>query len=185
MLPLLVAFIVAAADQLTKQVVRWSFALNESRPVWGGFFSLTYVRNTGAAWGILSGQNVGLMILSVVVLLVLIRFRHAFLSRTWEHRLALGLLIGGVVGNLLDRARLGWVTDFLDFHWRGHQFPMFNIADSAICVGVFLYILSSLWDSGHPLHESRRKGGPAPADGPGQSPAPSGASPADTPDGPV
>ena len=170
MLPLLVAIVVAVADQATKQVVRWSFALGESRPVVEGLFSLTYVRNTGAAWGLLSGQNLGLMILSVVILLVLIRFRSAFLSGTWEHRLALGLLIGGVVGNLMDRIRLGWVTDFLDVHWRGHQFPMFNIADSAICVGVFLYILSSLWDTGHPLHESRRKGAPPAAGGPADQP---------------
>lgn len=157
MLPLLVALAVAVADQLTKQVVRWSFAFGESRPVVEGAFSLTYVRNTGAAWGLFGGQNYGLVVLSVLILALLVAFRRSFLSNTWEHRLALGLLIGGVVGNLLDRLRLGWVTDFLDFHWHGHHFPAFNLADSAICIGLFLYILSSLWDASHPLQESRRR----------------------------
>lgn len=158
MLVLLLGFAIALLDQLTKYVVRLSFAVGESRPVLDGFFDLTYVRNTGAAWGMLGGQNAWLTLLSVAMLIVMLVFRRSFLSDTWEHRVALGLMIGGIVGNLMDRLRLGWVTDFLDFHWRQYHWPAFNVADSAICVGVGIYILSALWLASHPLHESRLRG---------------------------
>ena len=157
MFVLLTGFIVAALDQVTKQIVRNSFDVGHSLPVITGFFDLTYVRNTGAAWGILGGQNASLTILSIVLLVLMLVFRRSFLSDTWEHRFALGLLIGGIVGNVLDRIRLGWVTDFLDFHLYGHHWPVFNVADSAICISVTIYIVSCFWLSGHPLHESRIK----------------------------
>jgi len=156
MLVILLAFLVGALDQATKWQVRATFDYGVSHPVIPGFFNLTYVRNTGAAWGMLGGQNAVLTVLSVVILALMIVFRRSFLGRTWEHRLSLALLIGGVAGNLLDRVRLGWVTDFLDFHVRGWHWPAFNIADAAICVGVGLYIMSALWVAGHPLNESRR-----------------------------
>ena len=155
MFVLLTGFIVAVLDQVTKQIVRQSFDVGHSLPVIAGFFDLTYVRNTGAAWGILGGQNTSLTVLSMVLLVLMLIFRRSFLSDTWEHRLALGLLIGGIVGNVLDRIRLGWVTDFLDFHWYEHHFPVFNIADSAICISVTIYIVSCFWLSGHPLNEPR------------------------------
>ena len=66
-------------------------------------------------------------------------------------------------GNVLDRLRQGWVTDFLDFHWQGHHWPCFNIADAAICTGVALYILSSFWLAGHPLREGNGKAPAEPA----------------------
>ena len=157
MLALLTGLVIAFFDQWTKQIVRMDFTLHESRPVVDGFFNLTYIRNTGAAWGLFGGQNAALILLSLVMLVMLVFFRRSFLSRIWEHNLALGLMLGGIVGNLFDRWRLGWVTDFLDFYWRGHHWPAFNIADAAICGGVVLYILSSFWVAGHPLHETRIK----------------------------
>ncbi len=157
MMVLLLGFSIAVLDQVTKHLIRTQFFVGESRPVVEGFFNLTFVRNTGAAWGMLGGQNTSLTILSIVMLIVILIFRRSFLSDTWEHRLALGLMIGGIVGNLMDRLRLGWVTDFLDFHWRGHHWPSFNVADSAICIGVGIYVLSALWVAGHPLNESRLK----------------------------
>lgn len=153
MTSLWVALAIIVSDQITKQWVRGSFALGESRPVIDGFFDLTYVRNTGAAWGMFSDYSWALIALSIVMLILMVSFRGSFLSDTWEHRVAYGLLIGGIVGNLFDRIRLAAVTDFLDFHVAGHHWPSFNIADSAICVGVFIYILSSFWIAGHPLNE--------------------------------
>ncbi len=155
MLPLLVAVVIALSDQWTKAIVRGSFVLGESRPVIDGFFSLAYVRNTGAAWGILGGQNTSLTILSIVMLIVMVVFRRSFLGNTWEHRLALGLMIGGIIGNLLDRVRLGWVTDFFDFYIGDWHWPAFNIADAAICTGVGIYIISAFWVSQHPLNDRR------------------------------
>ena len=155
MLALLVTVLVTLADQWTKLWVRADFALGESRPVIDGFFHFTYVRNTGAAWGILGGQNTGLTILSAVMLVLMVVFRRSFLSDTWEHRLALGLMLGGILGNLLDRFRLGWVTDFFDFYIGSWHWPAFNIADAAICSGVGIYILSAFWIKQHPLNDER------------------------------
>lgn len=143
MLPLLIMVFITVADQVTKEWVRSSFALGESQAVLSGFFSLTYVRNTGAAWGMMGGQNTWLALLSVVMLVVMVWFRKSFLSDRLIHRVTLGLMMGGIMGNLLDRVRLEWVTDFLDFYVGTHHWPAFNIADSAICTGVCLYLLTS------------------------------------------
>jgi signal peptidase II len=145
MMVLLLSVAIVILDQVTKQWVTARFTLFESLPVIPGLFDLCYVRNTGAAWGILGGLNGLLIGLSVVVLLVLVFFRRSFLTDSLVHRLALALMVGGIVGNLLDRVRLQYVVDFLDFHWRLHHFPAFNVADSAICVGVGLYMLSVLF----------------------------------------
>lgn len=153
MLPLIVALVITVADQVTKEAIRGAFLPGHTMPVIEGFFNLTHVRNTGAAWGILGGQNASLTILSVVMLVVMVLFRRSFLSDTWEHRLALGLMLGGILGNLLDRVRFGWVTDFLDFHLGASHWPSFNIADAAICTGVGIYIISALWVGRHPLRE--------------------------------
>jgi signal peptidase II len=143
MLVLTLAFAVAALDQWTKQMVRDHLAYGELRALIPGFFNLTYLRNTGAAWGLFGGQNIGLVLLSIVMLLAIIRFRRSFLTDSLSHRAAFGCMIGGIVGNLLDRVRLGYVVDFLDFHWGARHFPAFNVADSAICIGVGIYIATS------------------------------------------
>jgi signal peptidase II len=145
MLVLLLSVAIIVLDQVTKQWVTAQFCLGESIPIIPGFFNLAYVRNNGAAWGMLGGLNGLLVGLSVGVLLVLIFFRRSFLTDTLIHRLALAFMIGGIVGNLLDRVRLQYVVDFLDFYWRVHHFPAFNVADSAICVGVGLYMVSTLF----------------------------------------
>ncbi len=143
MLALVVAILVTVADQYTKAWVRGSMALAESHPIIPGLFNLTYLRNTGAAWGMFSGHNLALTVLSLVMLVLMVVFRRSFLNNSRAHSLALGLLCGGILGNVLDRIRHDWVTDFLDFHVAGHHWPAFNIADSAICVGVGIYVLTS------------------------------------------
>ena len=145
MTSLWVALAIILSDQLTKQWIRAGFALGESRPVIDGFFDLTYIRNTGAAWGMFSKYSWALIVLSIVMLILLAAFRKSFLSDTWEHRIAYGLLIGGIVGNLFDRVRLAAVTDFLDFHVAGHHWPAFNIADSAITIGVTILLVKNIF----------------------------------------
>lgn len=145
MTPLLVALLIVLLDQASKEWVRGAFSLNESLPVLPGFFNLTYIRNTGAAWGLFSSQNLALSLLAFVMLVALVLFRRKILPPGRRHRVALGLLCGGIVGNLFDRLRLDYVTDFLDFHVRGWHWPSFNVADSAICIGVGIYILSSIF----------------------------------------
>ena len=136
--------LLVALDQATKHVVRASFALHESRPVIPGFFSLTYVQNRGAAWGILSGWGFLLVALAVVMLVVLARYRAKIFGDGLLGRIAFILLSGGIIGNLIDRAVLGYVVDFLDFYAGQSHFPAFNVADSCICVGVGIYLLQSL-----------------------------------------
>lgn len=141
MLILAVSFSLTILDQVTKQLVRDRFLLGERLPVIPGFFNLTYVRNTGAAWGMLSGLNNWLVVLSIVILIFLILFRRSFLTDAVIHQLAAGLMLAGIIGNLVDRIRLGYVIDFLEFH-PGFDFPAFNVADASICTGVGLYLLS-------------------------------------------
>ena len=151
MLALLLSFAIVVLDQVTKHWVRTHFYPGQTTPVLDGLFNLSFVRNTGAAWGLLGGFNAGLVAVSIVMLTLLVIFRKRFLNDTLVHRIALGLMIGGIVGNLCDRIKLQYVVDFLDFYWRQSHFPSFNVADSAICVGTGLYVLSSFFSPSHPL----------------------------------
>jgi signal peptidase II len=144
---LLWAIGIAFLDQATKYGIRVLFALGESVPVIPGLFELTYVRNTGAAWGIFRGFNLGLALLSVIVLSALLIWRRHFWGDSALQRVAGGLIVGGILGNLYDRLRLGYVVDFLHLYHGEWSFPAFNVADSAICVGVILY----LWSAWRPL----------------------------------
>ena len=130
-------------DQLTKLQIRRHFALHESRPVIRDFFSLTYVQNRGAAWGILAGWRVALVALAAVMLFVLARYREKIFGSRAIGRVSFILLVAGIIGNVIDRVWLGYVVDFLDFYIGASHFPAFNVADSCICVGVGLYMLAS------------------------------------------
>jgi len=155
MLALITAIVITISDQWSKHVVRSDFYYGESRVVIEGFFNLTYVRNTGAAWGMLGGHTHILTIISIVMLAAMVIFRRSFLNDSLSHRLALGLLVGGIVGNLMDRIRQNWVTDFFDFFYGNWHWPCFNIADAAICTGVGIYLLTGF--------TGQRTGEPAPA----------------------
>jgi len=149
---LILGLIVVCLDQFTKLWVRETLIYGaEPQAVLPGFFNLVYVRNPGAAWGIFGGQQAFLILLSIVVLILLTVYHRRFLNPTLDHRIVFGLMIGGIIGNLIDRIKVGWVTDFLDFHIGAYHWPSFNVADSAICIAVGLYILSSLWHKSHPL----------------------------------
>lgn len=156
--------IIAAAgliiDQLTKLYIDRSMKLYDSIPVITGFFSITYVRNRGAAFSFLSQASwrlpffIGVSVIAAVVILVAFRkLRDDQLTA----RTALALVFSGAVGNLVDRVRLGEVIDFIDVHWYRHHWPAFNVADSLICVGVFLLAFDM-------LREERRHRLPPPAD---------------------
>jgi signal peptidase II len=130
-------------DQLTKLQIRRHFSLHESRPVIRGFFSLTYVQNRGAAWGILAGWRVALVALAAVMLFVLALYREKIFGARAIGRVSFVLLVAGIIGNVIDRVWLGYVVDFLDFYCGTSHFPAFNVADSCICIGVGLYMLAS------------------------------------------
>ncbi|TET25337.1 MAG: signal peptidase II [Dehalococcoidia bacterium] len=138
----LTASLVVAADQLTKMWIRANLAVGQSLPE-TGLPQLTHVHNTGAAFGLFSGQNFLLIIVALIGIALLlvgavfIYRRPHFLNNRLAY-LSLGLILGGTVGNLIDRLRLGYVTDFIDFGF----WPAFNIADSAIVVGVIIFAIS-------------------------------------------
>jgi len=145
---LLVALVVVALDQATKAIVQRSMTLYESIPVLPGF-SLTYVRNTGAAFGMLAGAPSSLRVpLFLLVTTVAVWALVSYLRATPVHRRmlvwALGGILGGAVGNFICRLRYGEVVDFFHFHWAGWSWPMFNVADSAITVGVVIVLVESL-----------------------------------------
>ena len=136
------SFLLVVLDQATKFLVHTRFALGEGVPVIPGLFDIRYIQNTGAAFGIMEGLNPWLVALSLVMLTLLLVFRSYFLDDRRMHRVVLALMVAGIIGNLIDRIKFGYVIDFLYFYWHTHDFPAFNLADSSICVGVGLYMLS-------------------------------------------
>ncbi len=125
-----------ALDQATKA---WATGWLEPRgfvTVVAGFFNLTYVRNTGVAFGMFAGH--GLLVAAFMVALVILAlvFSRGVNWARLEPNVVGGCLVGGAVGNLIDRARIGYVVDFLDFHVGPHHWPSFNVADSLICASV-------------------------------------------------
>jgi signal peptidase II len=163
-----VAGLIVCLDQITKALVDRYMSLYESRSIVDGIVKLTYVQNRGAAFGILSDADLPYQswLFAVVSLLAL----GAIAVYAWRlpapsrlPRLALALIMGGAVGNLLDRLRLGHVVDFVDVFWGVHHWPAFNVADSAISVGVALLLLDILR---HPQQSEGRT--EVPAAGPGE-----------------
>ena len=134
---------VVVLDQVAKQLARSLLARGQPVEVIPGFFNLTLVFNQGAAWGMLSGFRYGFIALALAML-AFIALRHDAIFGTGRLGAAASILLcGGIVGNLIDRIAAGRVTDFLDFWHGSYHFPCFNIADSAICIGVALFFLVS------------------------------------------
>jgi signal peptidase II len=143
-----VAAVVVVLDQLTKWYIRRTVGLYESVVVLDSFFHITHVRNAGGAFSLFAGAPsvvrlpFFLLVSSVAVVALL-----AFVRRVEPGRplllFALGAILGGAIGNLLDRMRSGEVTDFLDFHWHGWYWPAFNVADSFISTGMVILLLYS------------------------------------------
>jgi signal peptidase II len=150
---------IVVLDQVTKEILKHSLDLHEYRPVVDGFLSLSHVRNRGAAFGLLADAGLPFQgpVLAVISLLAL----GAIAGYAWRlpaeariPRLALAFILGGAIGNLVDRVRFGYVVDFIHVYWNQHSWPDFNVADSAISTGVVLLLLDML--------RPARRGEPAP-----------------------
>ena len=144
------------ADQLSKLYIDATMRLYQSIPILDNFFNITYLRNKGAAFSFLAHASWRLPFFICVSLVAAIAILVAFRKLADDQKLAqvsLAMIFSGAVGNLIDRVRLGEVIDFLDVHWYRHHWPAFNVADSLICVGVFLLAFDML------LEEKRRKPG--------------------------
>ena len=134
--------LVVLLDQATKLHIHARFTLHESRPIIDHFFDLTYVRNSGAAFGFLARRNPDFLrwffpVMTVLALVALVVYFVRLPSGQPLTRWGLCLIMGGALGNGIDRLWLGQVIDFLDVHWyNAYHWPAFNVADSAICIGV-------------------------------------------------
>ncbi len=131
-------------DQLSKYIIERTFTLHNSKEVISGFFSLTYVLNKGAAFGLFANVPAAPHIFTIVSLLAILFIIVFFRTLADEEvfvPISLSLVLTGAVGNLIDRFRVGGVVDFLDFYYKGWHWPAFNVADAAITIGVILLAL--------------------------------------------
>jgi signal peptidase II len=141
--------VILVLDQLTKEMVRRSLDLHESVTVVPGMLDFTHIRNTGAAFGILNSADFAyktafIVLIATAGLIGVAAYSASLASHQLAARIGLALIIGGAAGNLIDRALVGYVVDFVDVYWRGYHFWAFNVADSAITIGVAIMILDML-----------------------------------------
>jgi signal peptidase II len=143
------ALAVIVLDQVTKALVRRHMVLYDDHEIIPGLVSLVHGRNRGLAFGVFSGgdlpaQSIVLAVLSAAVLVLVVVQWRRLAEGPAATRIAMALIAGGAIGNLIDRLRLGYVTDFVHVYWRGHVWPDFNVADSAITVGIVLMLADAI-----------------------------------------
>ncbi|MEX2947833.1 signal peptidase II [Staphylococcus warneri] len=144
---LLLAFLIIVIDQVTKWIIASSMKIGDSYEVIPNFLNITSHRNNGAAWGILSGKMFFFYIITVIILIVLVLFFIKEAQYNLFMQLAISLLFAGALGNFIDRLFNGEVVDFIDTNIFGYDFPIFNVADSSLTIGVILVIIALLKDT--------------------------------------
>lgn len=152
-----IAIIILALDQISKVLINSFLKLGESIALIPSFFNLTLCYNEGAAWGLFANNKIVIALGSLVAVVMIYHFIFCFKKNT-RNNIAFGLVIGGMAGNLIDRVFFGYVRDFLDFYIFNYDFPVFNIADTAIVIGIILLIYAVI--KGEDLSENssnRRK----------------------------
>lgn len=129
-------------DQFTKYLVSSNMNVNESISIIDSFFYITYARNTGAAWSMLEGKMIFFYIITIVALLFMVFFYRTLDKEDIFSKIGIVLMISGTLGNFIDRIFLKYVRDFLDFIIFGYDFPIFNVADMCLCIGIGCLLLS-------------------------------------------
>lgn len=142
----LIAMIVIGIDQLTKWIVVENMGVYEQIPIIENFFSLTSHRNSGAAWGILEGQMIFFYIITTIVIIGIIFYLQKYGRESKLLAISLSFILGGAIGNFIDRIFRKEVVDFLDFMIFSYDYPIFNIADSSLVIGVILVIIATFID---------------------------------------
>jgi signal peptidase II len=146
--PIVLPLSIVALDQATKFLVIRKLPLYEDVPLISGLLSLQHVRNSGAVFGFLSGTSIPgkpylFAVMSAVALAALTYYARTIPREERLPRFALSLVIGGAIGNLIDRVRFGYVVDFVKMYWENHVWPNYNVADSAISIGLVLLVIDS------------------------------------------
>ena len=153
--PYIIALFFFIIDLVSKQIVMHTLEIYKSIPIIKNFFYLTYTQNTGAAWSILKDERIPLLILTVIVLFIINKYINKE-SLKKNELVSYGLIIGGILGNFYDRLVYGYVIDFLDFKIFGYNYPIFNLADSFIVIGIILLIIIEIRKEKHERNKSRR-----------------------------
>lgn len=148
MKPFLLPLAIVVIDQITKFLVIQKLPLYEDVPLISGLLSLQHVRNSGAVFGFLSGTQIPgkpylFALMSAIALAALTYYARTIPREERLPRFALSLVIGGAIGNLIDRIRFGYVVDFVKMYWETHVWPNYNVADSAISIGLVLLVIDS------------------------------------------
>lgn len=140
-----IILVVFLLDQVSKYYIQVTPALHGSIEIISKFLYITYCKNTGIAWSMLSGKRLFLIVVGLIEIGVLIYFFiEKMKTKDKWYCFSLALMIGGAVGNLYDRCVLGYVRDFIDTYPFGYNFPVFNIADAALCIGVGIILILML-----------------------------------------
>ncbi|AKC76509.1 signal peptidase II [Staphylococcus sp. EG-SA-6] len=144
---LIVAIAILIIDQVTKRIIATTMNIGDSYEVIPNFLNITSHRNNGAAWGILSGKMGFFYIITIVILIVLVLFYIKEAKYNLFMQVAISLLFAGALGNFIDRLVNGEVVDFVDTNIFGYDFPIFNVADSSLTIGVLFIIIALLKDA--------------------------------------
>src|SRR5574344_1597763 len=148
---LVISSLIILLDQIVKLLITHNLVVGESIKIINNFFYITYVNNSGAAWSILTGNRILLIVITLLVLFII--YKYLIKDKKLE-KIIYGLLVGGVIGNLIDRVVRGYVIDYLDFYIFNYDYPIFNIADAAIVIAVILLIYLIIKGD---KYDSRRK----------------------------
>lgn len=133
-------------DQISKYMITSSMDLHDSIKIIPEFFSITYVQNTGAAWSMLEGKMIFFYIITVVALIAMFLYFRTLKEYQFLSKIGMVLMISGTLGNFIDRLLLSYVRDFLDFIIFSYDFPVFNIADMCLCIGIGVILLDEFMD---------------------------------------
>lgn len=143
------SFICILIDQIIKIIITTNLKFTESINVIKNFFRITYLRNNGAAFSILSGNRIFLILITLIALLIIYIFLIKNKNINKIEAICYGTLMGGIIGNLIDRVRLGYVIDYLDFNIINYNYPVFNFADICIVVSAILLLIISIKEVKH------------------------------------
>ena len=153
---IIISLIIIILDQIVKTIIRLNLHLLETITVIPNFFYITYTKNTGGAWSLLEGNQLFLIIISIIFLIGLVLYVKNEKNCTKLSLISYSLIIGGVIGNLLDRLFLNAVIDFLSFKIIKYYFPIFNIADITIVIGTILFMLDTIRSEVNERNKNRR-----------------------------
>ncbi len=141
---LFIVLLAVVLDQLSKHWIVSNFDLFESHVIIDNFLSITYVRNTGAGFSILEGKMLFFYVITIISMVVLGYLFVKSDEKDYLQRISISMIVGGALGNFIDRLLMGYVVDFISVLIFGYNFPVFNIADSFLTIGAILFVLSIL-----------------------------------------